>query len=57
VTNEEMLRMLIPKEKFRYRMKKGATFSDAEANTLKKIEQRKEEWAMYRHLRILETFQ
>ena len=49
--------MLIPKEKFRYRMKRGATAADAEANTLKKIAQRKEEWAMYKHLRILETFQ
>jgi hypothetical protein len=57
VTNEEMLRMLIPKEKFRYRMKRGSTFADAEANTLKKIEQRKEEYRMYKHLRILETFQ
>ena len=57
MTNEEMMRMLIPKEKFRYRMKRGATAADAEANTLKKIAQRKEEWAMYKHLRILETFQ
>lgn len=56
MTNEEMLRMLIPKEKFSYRTKKRATFADAEANTQKKIDRNKEECRMYWHLRILEAF-
>lgn len=56
VDSEALNRMLIPKEKFRYRMKRGATFADAEANSLKKIAKNKEDMEMYWHLRTLEAF-
>jgi len=54
VDSEALSKMLIPKEKFRYRMRRGATFADAEANSLKKIQQNKDACDQYWHMRILE---
>lgn len=57
MNNTEMLRMLIPKERFRRRrVKRGTTFGDAEANFDRRIAQNKEDCALFWHFKVLETF-